>query len=215
MYKAILFDLDGTLTESGEGITKSVQYALEKLGRPEEDLSKLECFIGPPLIEQFQKFAGMDLKTAQQAVTYYRERFTTVGIFENAVYPGVEQMLKTLKDKGYRLAVSSSKPEPFVIRIMEHFHLDPYFEEIVGAALDETRTQKDEVVEEALKRMKLSDDRSSVILVGDKEHDVLGARKCGLECLAVSYGYGTKEELLAANPLKIVDSTEEVTGFFA
>ena len=127
MYRAILFDLDGTLTQSGEGITKSVQYALEKLGKPEPDLKKLEVFVGPPLLQQFMKYAGLDEETAVKAVEYYRERYTDVGIFENRPYPGVEEMLEGLKRKGYILAVASSKPERFVHRISGSFSPDRIF----------------------------------------------------------------------------------------
>lgn len=215
MYKAILFDLDGTLTESGEGITKCVQYALEKLGKPESDLKKLEVFIGPPLMEQFMKYAGLDEETARRAVEYYRERYSTTGIFENRPYPGVEEMLQELKRKKYLLAVASSKPEYFVKQILDYFHLTEYFDEIVGSELNGSRTNKIEVIEETLRRLGLDKHREQVIMVGDKEHDVLGARAAGLECVAVSYGYGTAEELTAAQPLQTVSSTEEILDFFA
>lgn len=215
MYKAILFDLDGTLTESGEGITKCVQYALEKLGKPELDLKKLEVFIGPPLMEQFMKYAGLDEETARRAVEYYRERYSTIGIFENRPYPGVEEMLQELKRKKYLLAVASSKPEYFVKQILDYFHLTEYFDEIVGSELNGSRTNKTEVIEETLRRLGLDKHREQVIMVGDKEHDVLGARAAGLECVAVSYGYGTEEELTAAQPLQTVSSTEEILDFFA
>lgn len=214
MYRAILFDLDGTLTESGEGITKSVQYALEKLGRPESDLKKLEVFVGPPLLQQFMKYADFDEETAAKAVEYYRERYTDVGIFENRPYPRVEEMLQGLKRKGYILAVASSKPEGFVRRILDHFHLTGYFREIVGSEMNGSRTSKAEVIEEALKRLHMSGCRKDVIMVGDKEHDVLGARKAGISCVAVSYGYGTEEELNNAAPLKTVHSAREVLDFF-
>ncbi len=214
MYKAVLFDLDGTLTESGEGITKSVQYALEKLGKPAPSLEELRVFVGPPLMEQFMKFADLDEETARQAVIYYRERYTTTGIFENRVYPGIEKMLRTLKEKGYILAVASSKPEKFVLQILEHFNLRGYFKEIVGSEMDGSRTSKAEVVEEALRRLKLSGQREQVLMVGDKEHDILGARACGIECLAVDYGYGTREELEKAKPLKIVSSAWDIADFF-
>ena len=215
MYKAILFDLDGTMTESGEGITKCVQYALEKLGKPESDLKKLEVFIGPPLMEQFMKYAGLDEETARRAVEYYRERYSTTGIFENRPYPGVEEMLQELKRKKYLLAVASSKPEYFVKQILDYFHLTEYFDEIVGSELNGSRTNKTEVIEETLRRLGLDKHREQVIMVGDKEHDVLGARAAGLECVAVSYGYGTEEEITAAQPLQTVSSTEEILDFFA
>lgn len=215
MYKAILFDLDGTLTESGEGITKSVQYALEKLGRPEPDLNKLMVFVGPPLMEQFMLYAGFDEETARQAVTLYRERYSVTGIYENRPYPGVEDMLKELRGKGYILAVSSSKPEHFVNKVLEHFNLTHYFHEIVGSEMNGTRTKKGDVIEETLRRLNMQNHRDQVLMVGDKEHDVLGAREAGLECVAVSYGYGTMEELEGSKPLKIVESVDELLNFFA
>lgn len=215
MYKAILFDLDGTLTESGEGITKSVQYALEKLGKPEPDLDKLRVFVGPPLLEQFMKYAGMDEETARQAVVYYRERYSVTGLYENSPYPGIGDMLKELQDKGYLLAVSSSKPEHFVLKVLEYFGLTGYFNEIVGSELDGSRTKKSEVIEETLRRLHMENHREQVLMIGDKEHDVLGARDAGLECVAVAYGYGTMEELTGAEPLKIVDSVDELRSFFA
>lgn len=214
MYKAILFDLDGTLTESGEGITKSVQYALEKLGKPVPPLEELRVFVGPPLMEQFMKYADLDEEGARLAVKYYRERYSTVGIFENRPYPGVEEMLAELREKGYSLAVASSKPERFVLQILEHFQLSDYFDEIVGSEMDGRRTSKSEVIEEALARLDLSEHREQVVMVGDKEHDVLGARACKIPCIAVSYGYGIKEELLEAKPLKIVDSAAQIADFF-
>ena len=214
MYKVILFDLDGTLTESGEGITKSVQYALEKLGKPEEDLKKLEVFVGPPLLQQFMTYAGLDEETGRKAVEYYRERYATVGIVENRPYAGVEETLDTLCDKGYILAVASSKPEYFVKKILDHFALTRYFSEIVGSEMSGKRTGKAEVIEEVLNRLNMQNHRNEVIMVGDKEHDVLGARKAGLECVAVSYGYGTEDELKQAQPLKIVDSVQGITDFF-
>ena len=127
MYKVILFDLDGTLTESGEGITKSVQYALERIGKPEPNLEKLKVFIGPPLMEMFMQYAQIDEATAKQAVEIYRERYSVTGIFENAVYPGIENMLAQLEKKGYILAVASSKPEVYVRQILDHFGLTRYF----------------------------------------------------------------------------------------
>lgn len=214
MYKAILFDLDGTLTESGEGITKSVQYALEKIGKPEPDLEKLRVFVGPPLLEQFMKYSDLDEETARQAVAYYRERYSVTGIYENRVYPGIREMLEELQRKGYLLAVASSKPEHFVKTVLEYFGLTEYFHEIVGSEMDGNRTRKSQVIEETLKRLNLSEHREQVLMVGDKEHDVLGAREAGLKCVAVSYGYGTREELEASRPLQIVDTAEELLHFF-
>ena len=215
MYKAILFDLDGTLTDSGEGITKSVQYALERIGKPEQDLQKLRVFVGPPLLEQFQQYAGIDEKTAREAVEIYRERYAPIGVYENELYPGIPELLSGLKQRGYKLAIASSKPENFVKIVAEYFHIDSYFDEMVGSEPNGERTNKTEVIEEALKRLGLFDHREQVIMVGDKEHDVFGARRAGIQCIAVSYGYGTREELENSHPLKIVDSTEEILDFFA
>ena len=214
MYKAIFFDLDGTLTESGEGITKSVQYALEKIGKPEEDLEKLKVFVGPPLMEQFMKYAGVDEATGRKAVEFYRERYEVKGMYENHPYESVEEMLQELKRKGYILAVASSKPEYYVTQILDYFKLSSYFDVVVGSEMNGARTSKSEVIEEALKRINMSDKRNEVLMVGDKEHDVLGARAAGLDCVAVAYGYGTQEELTEANPLKIVDSVDELLHFF-
>ena len=214
MSQVILFDLDGTLTESGEGIINCVQYALEKLGKKEEHPENLQCFIGPPLKEQFMKYAEFDKETAEKAVEYYRERYSDKGMFENTVYPGVEEALKELKMRGYRLAVASAKPTYYVTQIMDHFNLTRYFEVIAGTDLKGPKITKSQVIEEALERMNLSDHRDQVIMVGDREHDVLGARKCGIESVAVSYGYGSREELEKAQPIQIVASAEELLNFF-
>ena len=165
MYKAIFFDLDGTLTESGEGIIKSVQYALEKIGKPEEDLEKLKVFVGPPLMEQFMKYAGVDEATGRKAVEFYRERYEVKGIYENHPYKGVEEMLQELKRKGYILAVTSSKPEYYVTQILDYFKLSSYFDVAVGSEMNGARTSKSEVIEEALKRINMSDKRNEVLMV--------------------------------------------------
>ena len=145
---------------------------------------------------------------------YYRERYSVTGIFENRPYPGVERMLSVLKKKGYRLAVASSKPEYYVTRILDYFNLTVYFDEIVGSEMGGGRTKKNDVIEEALRRLGMENQRDKAVMVGDKEHDVFGARLAGLECVAVSYGYGTMDELEKANPLKIVNSSEGVLAFF-
>lgn len=214
MYKAVLFDLDGTLTESGEGITRSVQYALEKIGKPEPDLEKLRVFVGPPLLEQFMKYAGLDEETGREAVAFYRERYNVTGIYENRVYPGIPEALEELRRRGYLLAVASSKPEHYVKQILDYFHLTEYFREIVGSEMNGTRTKKSQVIEEALRRLKLTEHREQVLMIGDKEHDVFGAREAGVECVAVSYGYGSMEELRSAGPLQIVNSAQELLHFF-
>lgn len=214
MYKAILFDLDGTLTESGEGITKSVQYALEKIGKPEPDREKLRVFVGPPLLEQFMKYADLDEETARQAVTFYRERYSVTGIFENRPYEGIKELLEALENRGYILAVASSKPEYFVEKILDYFDMSRYFKVVVGSEMNGGRTKKADVIQEALKRLNMENHREQVIMVGDKEHDVFGAKQAGVSCVAVSYGYGTMDELVNAEPLQIVNSPAQLLDFF-
>lgn len=210
MSQVILFDLDGTLTESGEGIINCVQYALEKLGKKEEHPENLQCFIGPPLKEQFMKYAGLGEEEGEKAVVYYRERYTTTGIFENRLYPKIPELLELLKINNKILAVASSKPEVYVKQILEHFQIADYFTAIVGSELDGRRTEKAEVIEEALRRMHLEEERDKVLMVGDRSHDVQGAISCGLQCIGVAYGYGSREELEKAGAVYIADSVEDL-----
>ncbi|WP_300282201.1 HAD hydrolase-like protein [Peptacetobacter sp.] len=214
MKKIILFDLDGTLTESGEGIINCVRYALEKMGKAEKNIEKLKSFIGPPLVNQFMAYSNMTEEEAEKATKYYRERFSTIGIFENKLYPNIETMLKALKEKGFTLSIASSKPEKFVRQILSYFKIDNYFDEIVGATLDGKISEKADVIFEALKRLNINDEnKKDVLMVGDKEHDIFGARLNGLLCVAVSYGYGSLEELEKASPLKIVNSVDELKDY--
>ncbi len=211
----LLFDLDGTLTDPKIGITTCVQYALKSFGIDEPDLDKLEPFIGPPLKTSFQQFYGFDDAKADAAIEKYRERFKDTGIFENEVYRGIPEMLKRLKMRGLHLAVASSKPTVFVERILEHFHLKQYFEVVVGSELDGTRSEKPEIVLEALKRL-FPDGRvqkHKVFMIGDRKFDVEGAHAMGIEAVAVSYGYGDMEELLEAHADYIVRSVEELKRF--
>ena len=195
-YPFLLFDLDGTLTNPKEGITKSVQYAIGHMGIIEEDLEKLTPFIGPPLIPAFMETYGMTEEQAHEALGWYRKRFADVGIFENEVLDGIPQMLSDLKKRGYFLAVASSKPEPFVIRILEKFDLLRYFDEVVGASMDESRSEKWEVIEEVLERAGISEERrDGVLMIGDRMHDVEGAQKCGLHSLGVYAGFAKPGEL--------------------
>lgn len=211
-YKGILFDLDGTLTASGEGITRSVQYALEKMGKPElgKDRKKLEIFVGPPLLEQFMNYGGFSEEEAAEAVKYYRERYSVTGIFENKPYPGVKELLEGLKEKGFLLAVASSKPDQMVKIVLKHFHLDTYFDVILGSDISRPRMTKAEVIMQVLEKMNCLDKRNQVIMVGDRHYDVFGAKEAGLSCIGVTYGYGTKEELLKAGAVKTADSTRDL-----
>lgn len=215
MKRYLLFDLDGTLTDSKLGITTCVQYALRAFGIEEPDLDKLEPFIGPPLSDSFQNFYRMSREQAQAAVEKYRERFRDVGIFENQVYPGIPKMLRTLKERGMHLAVASSKPEVFVERILEHFHLREYFEAVVGSELDGRRGKKEEVMEEALGRLfgQAPVEKDQVYMIGDRRFDMEGAQSMGVESVGVSYGYGSLQELKEAGADYIVRSVEELEKF--
>ncbi|MDY5027788.1 MAG: HAD hydrolase-like protein [Oliverpabstia sp.] len=210
MSQVILFDLDGTLTESGEGIIKSVEYALEKLGVTENDPENLKRYVGPPLKESFMKFSGLNEEQAEQGIGYYRERYTKVGMFENRLYPQIPELLEVLKINDKILGVASSKPEIFVNQILEHFGIAQYFQVIVGSELDGRRSKKEEVIEEALLRLHMQTERDKVLMVGDKEQDVNGARSCGLQCIGVAYGYGTREELSQAGAVYIADTVEDL-----
>ncbi|WP_295212087.1 HAD family hydrolase [Ruminococcus sp.] len=210
-YETVLFDLDGTLTESGEGIINSAVYALKKFGI-EPEMSQMGKFLGPPLKDSFRDFYGFSEEKCVEAVKYYREYYTTKGIFENKVYEGVEDCLKALKSAGLKLAVATSKPQVFAVKILEHFHLVEYFDFIGGAELDGTRSVKAEVITHTLKNCG-ADDRSNVIMVGDRKHDVLGAKALGMDCIGVLYGYGSREELESAGAVFIADTPMAVADY--
>lgn len=208
MFEYILFDLDGTLTDPKEGITKSVQYALASVDIDEPDLDKLEPFIGPPLHESFMEFYGFDRDMAMKLVEKYRERFNVTGIFENKIYPGIADMLKVLKEAGCKISIASSKPTVLVERILDHFDIRKYFDSVVGSNLDGTRTKKEEVVEEALRQLACVKEKTA--MVGDRKFDIEGARAFGLTGVGVSFGYAQGNELEEAGADYIVDSVEEL-----
>ena len=208
----ILFDLDGTLTDPGLGITNSVIYALRKYGMEVPPRQELYSFIGPPLKQSFMRWCGFDEAEGEQAVKYYREYYRDKGLLENEVYDGIEDMLKALREKGKRLAVATSKPEEFAIRILEHFGLAQYFEVIAGDTLDFKRNTKADVIASALERLGVTD-RSGVIMVGDREHDVIGAKAQDLPCIGVLFGYGSQEELEAAGAKHIAQTPADVLKY--
>lgn len=228
MFQYILFDLDGTLTDPKLGITTCVQYALKSFGIEENNLDKLEPFIGPPLIESFKQFYGFSQEQAIQAQEKYRERFSVTGWAENELYPGIDMMLKTLSERGAKLAVASSKPEVFVEKILVHFGIREYFSAVVGSELDGRRINKDEVVLEALHRLgtltkteveqylaegKISSGNlknNSCAMVGDRKFDVEGAKVMNVTSVAVSYGYAQGDELKLAQPDYIAATVDEL-----
>lgn len=214
MYKYILFDLDGTLTDPREGITKSVQYALAHMGIDEPDLKKLEPFIGPPLIDSFMEYYGFTFEQAKKATDYYRENFTVKGLYQNELFAGVPKMLRSLKENGRVVAIASSKPEPFVQRILDNFEISQYFDYVCGSTLNETRTKKEEVIEELLRRMNLApEEKKQMLMVGDRKFDVEGAAYFGIPCLGLTLGFAAEGELEAAGAAAIVDSMEGIERF--
>lgn len=214
MYQYILFDLDGTLTDPREGITKSVQYALSKMGIEEPDLTALEHFIGPPLYDEFRRCYDFDDTQAKQAVAAYRERFSVHGWKENILFDGVPTMLKTLREAGKTLAIASSKPTLFVEKILELFEIAPYFDVVSGATLDGSISTKAQVVEQALAMLSVRD-RKDVMLVGDRMHDVEGARSCDIDCVGVTFGFGGLQELQQAGAKYIVQDFAELMQLLA
>ncbi len=211
-YNIFFFDLDGTLTDSSLGITNSVIYALKKFGIEETDRRKLYSFIGPPLTVSFEKYCGFSKEETKRAVEYYREYYRDRGIFENHVYDGMEEVLKELKNQGRTLVVATSKPEPFARQIIEHFRLAQYFDYVAGMELDGRRATKAEVIRYALDACKITD-RSQVLMVGDREHDVIGAKAAGIDCLGILYGFGTREELTRAGADYIEKTVEGILHF--
>lgn len=213
-YRYILFDLDGTVTDPGIGITNSVMHALRKFGITEDDRTKLYKFIGPPLAESFRDFYKFSKEDALLGIKYYREYFSERGIFENMVYEGMEELLSALVDQGMELIIATSKPEAFARQILEHFRLDRYFAFIAGATMDEKRVKKAEVIAYALESRGIRD-RSRVLMIGDREHDVIGAHKTGVDVMGVLYGYGSREELEEAGADYIAENVGDIKKFLS
>lgn len=208
MIKYVLFDLDGTLTDPGEGITNSIVYALDKFGISVSDKKDLYKFIGPPLYDSFVKYYGFSHENANLAITYYREYFAPKGLYENTVYKGIEDMLGFLADKGVKLIVATSKPEKYAREILAHFALDRYFDDIIGATMDEKRNTKDAVIAYAIEKCKIVP--QNAIMVGDRLHDVLGAKANGMRSIGVLYGFGSYKELSDAGADMIVKDVEQL-----
>lgn len=205
----IFLDLDGTITDSREGITKCFEYALNHFGIEVPDRAELERYIGPPLEQSFREGFGFDPEKAALAVAKYRERYVPAGMFENRVYDGMEDALQRLKEAGKVLIVATSKPEYMAVRILEHFGLDGYFDDICGSDDDHNRNKKDEVIRYAMEKHGITD-VSDVLMVGDRKFDVIGAAKCGLQCMGVLYGFGNRAELEAAGAAYIAETPEEM-----
>ena len=210
MWNTVLLDLDGTLTASGEGITKCVQYAMKKGWNRDIALSDLTCFVGPPLKESFMRFEGLSDEEAGRAVALYRERYEATGIYENSLYGGIRELLEELDRRHFTLALASSKPTVYCRRILQYFGIDQYFTAVFGSEMNGERTEKAEVIGEAISVLGMQDLRSEVVMIGDRYYDIEGARENGIASIGVTYGYGSQRELEEARPECIVDSPLEL-----
>ena len=206
-YDTALFDLDGTLTDSAEGIIRSARYALEQMKWEIPSDEVLARFLGPPLIVSFQEQCGMNKEQAAEATRIFRVRYTDTGLFENRPYDGIIEMLERLKKAGIRLATATSKPEDYAVRILTKFGLIDYFDFIGAATFDESRHDKIAVLGYTLDKLGIKD-KSKVIMVGDRSNDIDGAHRFGLECIAVRYGYGNDDEFKAHSADYIVDTPD-------
>lgn len=211
MYNTVLFDLDGTLTDPGTGITNSVAHALKKYGIEVQDKKELYKFIGPPLYESFMKYYGFSKEEAETAVDYFRDYFRDTGIFENKVYDGIPNLLNELEASGIKIILATSKPEEFAKRILAHFNLDKYFDFVAGATMDSSRVKKGDVIAYALKESGCS--AENAVMIGDKMHDILGAKENGLDSIGVLFGYGSREELENAEADYIAETVDDIIKF--
>ena len=214
MIKNILIDLDGTLTDPKVGITSSARYGLNKVGHPIPDNENIDWIIGPPLKASLAKLLNVDVNDilAEQALLGYRERFAVTGLFENHLFVDVPDTLKQLQEKGYRLFLATAKPEVYAKQILEHFNLLQYFEYPYGSELNGDRTNKADLIAYILEKEQLKPEEC--LMVGDREHDIFGARKNGIETIAVEYGYGSQVELDEANPKARIQQFAELLNFF-
>ncbi len=212
MYRYLLFDLDGTLTESGPGIINSARFALEHYGITVSGDGELRRFIGPPLKYSFMEFYGFDEQKALDAIVWFRKYYNTRGWCENRPYPGVPEMLGQLKENGFVLIVATSKIEQQAIRICGHFGLDAYLDDIVGSD-DASRSKKDDVIRYVLEKNNITN-KEEAIMIGDREHDIFGAKATGLRSMGVLYGYGCREELEAAGADVIIERVCDISRYF-
>jgi len=209
MKKYVFFDLDGTLTDPALGITNSILHALEKMGKPLPPREELYVFIGPPLLTAFQEYLGMTPDEAELAIRYYREYFSVTGLLENTPYDGVDDALSSLRNSGYELCVATSKPEQFAVRILEHFGLAQYFTKICGASMDSSRNTKTAVLEYLLDSLGCVN-RDRAVMVGDRHHDITGAKDVGIESIGVLWGFGSEKELREAGADYITEKISDL-----
>ncbi len=211
-YKYALFDLDGTLTDPYEGISKSVIYSLQSFGIEENDETILKKFIGPPLKESFMKFYGFSEEKAQKAVEKYRERYITTGVYENSLIDGVKETLSLLKGNGIKIYLATSKPQPLAEIILEHFGITDYFDFIGGADFNYNRDEKWQVIEYVFENAGIID-RENAIMIGDRMHDIIGAKKTGIKSLCVLCGYGSREEFKEYGADHMVQTIPDIVSY--
>lgn len=211
-YEYLFFDLDGTIIDSAPGIVTSVRHALKKSGVEINDLATLHQFIGPPLMDSFQRYCKFTPEQAAKAIEYYREYYTDRGMFECRPYSGIDVLLRKISAVGGKILLATSKPEIYARRILEHFQLTRYFFYIAGGSLDESRVNKDEVLMYAIEQCGI-ESSASAVMVGDREYDVLGAQKVGMPCIGVLYGYGSEAELLSSGACALARTPAEVAKF--
>ena len=212
-YQYCFWDLDGTLTDSAPGITHSVRYAMEQMGKPLAPDHDLRCFIGPPLLYSFENFLGLSPADSQRAVDLYRVCYRAGAMLECNVYDGVREVLEELNRRGIVCVLATCKPHEFANNIIKHFDLAKYFAYVSGPEMDGTRNEKHEVIEYALQNLGISSP-DSVLMVGDRRDDVVGAKKCNMDCAGVLWGFGTKEELEAAGAKEVIAKPQELLKFF-
>ena len=210
----ILFDLDGTISDPKDGITKSVQYSLKAFGMSIENTDALTPFIGPPLRESYKRYYGFSNEEAEKAVAKYREYFSEKGIFENTIYEGMDILLKTLRDTGKVLMVATSKPTIYAEKILKHFDIDQYFDFVSGSELDGRRSKKSELIKYALDNMNITQ-IGKAIMIGDREHDIIGAKEVCMDSIGVLYGYGDLRELTSAGATFISESVSNLLELLA
>ena len=211
MLNTILFDFDGTVTDTGEGILKSVQYTLRRFGRPADDLEKLRCFVGPPPVDTFQYEFGMSPEEAEEALWIFRKEYRARGLVQNTLYPGMDDMLRRLRGAGKTLAVATSKPTELAVAILDSYGLTEVFDLIEGSPLDGHRTTKIQVMEAALNKLNLTEkEKTEAVMVGDRSFDIDGANHFGLKSIGVRYGYAKPGELEAAGATWCVDTVPEL-----
>lgn len=206
MYRTILFDFDGTLFDTGEGVMKSVQYAARAFGFREDDLSALRCFVGPPMREMMRRRYGVDAETAEAMIAKFRERYDARGLYECRPYPGVAHLAEELRAAGRTVAVATGKPTQYALRILEKHGMAGVFGDVVGSEFDGTRSQKWEVIQVLLDKY----GREGAVMVGDRDNDVRGAKRCGLPCVGVAWGYAEPGELEREGALCVAKDAEEL-----